>query len=457
MRHTIAQDLTITTSIIHQLIESGNISPVRLDTLKKKSARAHGLPMVEHTALRDAYAFLVKNNLIKKNGAIEDLLNVKPIRSKSGVAIVTLLTMPYPCPGKCVYCPTEDRMPKSYIASEPAAARALALKSDPYTQTRRRIEVLERNGHPADKIEVILKGGTWSSYPIDYQQWFIAECFAAMNETGGLTRIMPESSPESPYNRFIGKEKESWREEVLFDQQKINETAKHRCIGLTIETRPDWISIQEINRLRSLGVTRVELGVQSPNDEILKLIKRGHLAKTVVHATTLLKDAGLKVDYHLMPGLPGATPEGDLADAKRIFTEEGFQPDTIKLYPCVVTPTAELEKWRADGRYIPYTTKQLISLLADIKAIIPAHVRIARVIRDIPSQEISGGNTVTNLRQTIQVYMKERDMMCRCLRCREIGHNTVLSAQCSGVSKYIQREYAASGGREYFLSYENDD
>ncbi len=457
MRHTRVQDLAITTSIIHELIESGNVSPARLDKLKKKTALDQGLPLVEHTALRDAYTFLVSQNLIKKNSAVEELLNVKPIRSKSGVAIVTLLTMPYPCPAKSVYCPTEARMPKSYIESEPAAARALALQFDPYLQTRRRIEVLERNGHPADKIEVILKGGTWSSYPGDYQQWFIAECFRAMNETGGSQRILPDPSPDSPYNRFVGKEKECWREDILFEEQKKNETAAHRCIGLTIETRPDWISVQEIKRLRLLGVTRVELGVQSPNDEILKLIKRGHLSKTVFHATKLLKDAGLKVDYHLMPGLPGASPAGDLSDAQRIFTEEGFQPDTVKLYPCVVTPSAELEQWRADGRYVPYTTEQLISLLADIKTIIPPHVRIARVIRDIPSQEISGGNTVTNLRQTIQKYMKERGMVCRCLRCREVGHKRGVRDQGLGISHYKERMYNASGGTEYFLSYESDD
>ncbi len=443
--------------IISQLIKEGNISEKGVYRLKKMLARGTPDRMVEHTALRDAYTYLLQNNLVKKDAVLEDILNVKPIRSQSGVAIVTLLTMPHPCPGKCVYCPTEDRMPKSYIASEPAAARALALQFDPYLQTRRRIEVLERNGHPSDKIEVIIKGGTWSSYPVDYQQWFMAEIFRALNETGITPLPTFEPLPSSPYSRFVGTEKNAWTPTILFTQQTINETALHRCIGLTIETRPDWISIQEIKRLRELGVTRVELGVQSVDDDILRLIKRGHLTKTSIHATRLLKDAGLKVDYHLMQGLPGATPAGDLESATRVFTESGFQPDTIKLYPCVVTPTAELYDWARDGRYTPYTAEQLIPLLSQIKAIVPPYVRIARVIRDIPSQEISHGSKVTNLRQSVHAYMKRNGLACRCLRCREVGHIGGMKDKVLGDIFYKERAYPASEGTEYFLSYESED
>ncbi|MBI4600310.1 tRNA uridine(34) 5-carboxymethylaminomethyl modification radical SAM/GNAT enzyme Elp3 [Candidatus Uhrbacteria bacterium] len=450
---------TAPVSIIHELASWGNITPRSLHQLKKKAAaQGKNSGLFGHNDIRDAYDALRANGSIRKNEALETLLHVKPIRSQSGVVIVTLLTMPYPCPGKCVYCPTEERMPKSYIATEPAAARALALKFDPYTQTRRRIEILERNGHPCDKIEIIIKGGTWSSYPVDYQQWFISECFRAMNDVGGRQRDISLGQPDSPYNRFVGEEKQAWTRENLFEQQSINETARHRCIGLTIETRPDWVSIQEIKRLRSLGVTRVEFGVQSPDDAILKLIKRGHLTKASIHATRLLKDAGIKVDYHLMQGLPGATPTGDLESAQRIFSESDFQPDTIKLYPCVVTPTAKLETWVREGRYVPYTAEQLVPLLASIKSIVPPYVRIARVIRDIPSQEISHGSKATNLRQAVQEYMKAQGLACRCLRCREVGHvqSEKLKTQNEKV-KYTQRHYAASGGTEYFLSYESED
>ncbi len=444
-------------SIIHELALSDNITPLLLHQLKKKAAKGKSTGLFQHNDIRDTYNALRSKNATPKNKALETALHVKPIRSKSGVAIVTLLTMPHPCPGKCVYCPTEERMPKSYIATEPAAARALTLQFDPYTQTRRRIEILERNGHPADKIELIIKGGTWSSYPVDYQQWFIAECFRAMNDVGGPARDMPPPSPDSPFSRFLGTEKNEWRSEKLFEQQSINETAVHRCIGLTIETRPDWISVQEIKRLRDLGVTRVELGVQSPDDTILKRIKRGHLTGASIYATRLLKDAGLKVDYHLMQGLPGATPESDVRDAQRIFSQSDFQPDTIKLYPCIVTPTTELEEWVRDGRYTPYTTEQLVPLLAQIKALVPPTMRIARIIRDFPSQEISHGSKVTNLRQTVREYMEEHGLVCRCLRCREVGHVLESNAQHIGAPYYKERTYSASGGIEYFLSYESED
>lgn len=446
-------------SIIHELALSDNITPILLHQLKKKAAAKNkSTGLFQHNDVRDAYTALRAAEAIPKNEKLEALLHVKPIRSRSGVAIVTLLTMPHPCPGKCVYCPTEERMPKSYIATEPAAARALTLKFDPYTQTRRRIEILERNGHPADKIELIIKGGTWSSYPVDYQQWFIAECFRAMNEVGGPASDTPASLPHSPYSRFVEIEKNEWTLNELFDRQKINETAAHRCIGLTVETRPDWVSVQEIKRLRDLGVTRVELGVQSTDDIILKLIKRGHLTDATIHATRLLKDAGIKVDYHLMQGLPGATPKSDLQNAQRIFSEGDFQPDTIKLYPCIVTPSTELEEWVRNGRYTPYTTEQLVPLLAEIKSIVPPYMRIARVIRDFPSQEISHGSKVTNLRQTVHEYMEKRGLACRCLRCREVGHIKDESFELQNTKPtYTQRSYEASGGTEYFLSYESED
>ncbi len=448
----------IATQIIERLAESGNWSMRALDKLKRAISKQTGKQLATNTDLIAAYSAMVKQGSTPQNDEIEDLLTVKPMRSESGVAIVTVLTMPFPCPGQCIYCPDEERMPKSYIASEPAATRALALQFDPYTQVRRRIEMLEGNGHPADKIELIIKGGTWSSYPVDYQQWFVAECYKAMNETGGNLHEAAETDPLHPYSRFHGSEKSTWDIKKLFTQQKTNETSLHRCIGLTIETRPDYISIQEVKRLRDLGCTRVELGVQTTDDTILALIKRGHSSAHAAKATKLLKDAGCKVDYHLMPGLPGATPEIDMKSAHDICTDQRFCPDMIKLYPTVVTPNTELETWWKGGRYTPYATDALVRLLAEMKTLVPPWMRISRIIRDIPAHETVAGNQQTNLRQVVQEYMSIHGMRCRCLRCREISHRKDLRFKIQDLRiEFIKRSYDASDGMEYFLSFEDKD
>ncbi|MBI4239486.1 tRNA uridine(34) 5-carboxymethylaminomethyl modification radical SAM/GNAT enzyme Elp3 [Candidatus Uhrbacteria bacterium] len=446
-------DLAVT--IIKELSQAKNLDLFILDKLKRKLNKGSSSAMVDTTTLRKTYNKLVAAHVIEKNKELEDILTVKKIRSLSGVSILTLLTMPFPCPGRCIYCPTEDRMPKSYVASEPAAARALALQFDPFTQISRRIAMLEGNGHATDKNEIIIKGGTWSSYPKDYQQWFIKEIFAALNNP--LRRAKKENL-KNPYNRFEGDEKKNWSEKKLLREQKINETATRRCIGLTIETRPDFISLHELKRLRDLGCTRVELGVQHTDDAVLTLIKRGHLRRHVVKCTQLLKDAGFKVDYHLMPGLPGSSPKKDFACAQDVFTSSDLQPDTIKLYPCVVMETAELSQWLKSGHYKPLTTAQLIKLLSSIKSIVPPFVRIARVIRDIPSDEILEGNKTTNLRQDILDYMKSKGLACKCLRCREVGHREeVRSKNYELRTMFFQRSYEASGGQEYFLSFESKD
>ncbi|MDO8571384.1 MAG: tRNA uridine(34) 5-carboxymethylaminomethyl modification radical SAM/GNAT enzyme Elp3 [bacterium] len=448
----------VAVSILKELTGAHNPSAPLLHTLKRRHSKTSGQKLVTNTDLIGHYNHLVHTGEIQEDKKIEHILRVRSTRSDSGVAIVTLLTMPYPCPGKCIYCPDEERMPKSYIATEPAAARALMLQFDPYLQTRKRIEALETNGHAADKIELIFKGGTWSSYPFDYLQWFVYECFLAMNEVGVLDREIKNTNPDNPYNRFWGDEKKNWNVQRLSNEQTKNETSAHRCIGLTIETRPDFVSIQEMKRLRMLGCTRVELGVQTTDDTVLDLIKRGHSRASAAKATKLLKDVGFKVDHHLMPGLPGATPESDLESARDDFYSEDLQPDTIKLYPCVVTPNTELETWWEEGKYIPYSTDTLVDLLAKIKSIVPPHVRIARVIRDIPSTEITAGNKVTNLRENILTHMRRTGMRCRCIRCREVSHNIFLDKKHAHTiePKLFIHRYEASGGVEYFLSFEDE-
>lgn len=379
-----------------------------------------------------AYRFLTKDR--PKHEELERLLRCKTVRTDSGVAPITLLTKPYACPGKCVYCPTEARMPKSYVASEPAAARALRLKFDPYTQVVQRVQALERNGHEAKKIELIVKGGTWSAYPWKYRVWFIKRCFDAANHLGQGGRKKRYGS--------------------LLVSQRANESAEYRVIGLTIETRPDWITPKEIVRLRELGVTRVELGVQALDDQILELTKRGHTVQDTVRATLLLKAAAFKTDYHILPGQPGATPERDIEMFDQLFADDRFCPDMIKLYPCVVLPTAELAEWHAQGKYTPLEGEALIEMMVRMQSVIPRYCRVSRLIRDFPSFEISAGNKVTNLRDVIELRMRERGIVCQCLRCREAGHRPPLSAQTK--IRVFDDVYRNAFGTEHFLSVEDE-
>ena len=363
----------------------------------------------------------------------EKLLRAAPIRSLSGIVSVTVLTKPYECPGKCIFCPKEVGMPKSYLKNEPAAARALTLKFDPYLQVKRRIESLEAQGHNADKIELIILGGTWSYYSKQYQTWFICRCFEGSN--------------------FVNRESliaNRGKRQTLQDIQKINETAKHRIIGLTIETRPDYINEKEIKRLRSLGVTRVELGVESIYDDVLKYNKRGHGVKEIINATKLLKDSGFKVNYHIMLDLPGSNLKKDEKMFKELFSNERFQPDWLKIYPTSVIKTAPLYKSWKNGKYQPCTGKQLINLIIKIKQLIPPYVRITRVIRDIPLQDIVAGSEISNLRQDITREMKRQSLFCQCIRCREIREGIY-----DKNIELVRREYDASDGKEIFLSFED--
>jgi elongator complex protein 3 len=324
------------------------------------------------------------------------LIRMKPVRTLSGVTTVTVLTKPYPCPGKCVFCPTDARMPKSYLPDEPGAMRGLQNDFDPYLQVRSRLDALEATGHPTDKIELLILGGTWSAYRRDYQEWFIRRCFDAMNEveTGSLE-----------------------------EAQRVNETAAHRNVGLVIETRPDEITALpwggELVWLRRLGVTKVQMGAQSLDDTVLALNKRGHTADETLQAVHLLRAAGFKVVLHWMPNLLGATPESDRTDFTGLWSG-GFCPDEIKIYPCQLLANAELYEYWLRGEYQPYTQQELIDLIADIKPSIPVYCRVNRIIRDIPSDNVVEGNRRTSLRMDISAELARRGQRCRCIRCREV-------------------------------------
>lgn len=414
-------------TIIKGLIKARIKSRAHFLHVKRQLSNQQKIAPPLNSDLLKVYHQLLKNKKIKQDKSLERLLRKREIRTLSGVAVITVITKSYPCPGKCIYCPNELGMPKSYLSNEPAIMRAIGTKFDPYAQVKVRIEALKNNGHPTDKVELIILGGSWSAYPKNYQTWFIKRCFDALNSKKAKTLALA---------------------------QKLNETAAHRCVGLTLETRPDLITPLEIKRMRDLGCTRVELGVQSIYDPILKLNKRGHAVKQTIEATKLLKQAGFKVMYHLMPNLPGSTPAKDLKMFKELFANPDFQPDLLKIYPCVVTKDSVLYRWYKQRKYKPYSDRQLKKLLIKIKKLIPYYVRITRLIRDIPKESIVAGNKITNLRQIIAQDFKG----CKCIRCREAGHQKIskLKAQISNLKLFIQK-YKASDGTEYFLSYESHD
>ncbi len=346
---------------------------------------------------------------------------LNPVRSASGIAAVTVLTEPFPCPGRCVYCPTDIRAPKSYLVSEPPVQRALQNGYDPLGQVQERLTALSGTGHPTDKIELIIKGGTWSSYPQDYQAWFIRRCFDAANGVDS---------------------------ETLIQAQMLNETAGSRIIGLTIETRPDWVTPEEIARLRAYGVTRVELGVQILEESVLELTQRDHGVAEVRTATRLLRDAGMKIVYHWMPNLPGATPESDAQAFERLFSDSNFRPDQLKIYPCIVLENAALHRWWQEGRYQAYDDETLTRLLIRMKKQVPSYVRIERIVRDIPAPSVKAGTRRNNLRQDLQQRMKKEGTPCVCIRCREVRFSP------DGDFQLMRQEYDAAGGQEIFLSFE---
>jgi len=419
--------------IIIRLVKQPTKSRKVLECLKREFSKKFGIELLPNSQLLKAYHRLVKLKRIQPNPEIENLLRIRRVRSLSGIVIVSVLTKPYKCPGKCLFCPSQVDVPKSYLKEEPAVARAIKFKYHPFYQVQARIRALEETGHPTDKIDLRIIGGTWSYYPKQYQSWFIKECFRAANN----------------YKQKIVNNKSKTKLEVL---QKQNERAKHRIIGITIETRPDYITIEEIKRLRIFGITRVELGIQSIYDDVLKLNKRGHTVKETIRATKLLKDAGFKVCYQVMPNLYGSNLKRDIEMFKELFSNPDFQPDYLKIYPCALLKEAGLYKVWQNGKYQPYTINELINLLIEIKKLIPYYCRIQRIIRDIPSDYIvEGGTKISNLRQIIAKISKEQGWRCKCIRCREVKENYNPKEKL-----YLFRdEYEASQGKEIFLSFEN--
>jgi len=425
--------------IILELVKNKTATENEFMNINRRWAGKFGLPPLDKNSLRSVYHDLLKRKYIKPFEPLQKILKTRPIRTLSGVTPITVLTKPYPCPGKCVYCPLEPGMPKSYLSTEPGAMRAVANKFDPFLMVYNRLRALYINGHEPDKIELLVLGGTWSAYPWKYQQWFIKRCFEAANYF-----------PYKFNQRAIPKKIRSYN---LAQAQKINETAKYRIIGITLETRPDWVTEKEIKRLRNLGCTRVQLGIQILDDKILNLIKRGHTTKHSAEATQRLRENGFKIDHHIMQNLPGATPAKDKKTLEKIFADPAFRPDQIKIYPTIVSQYALLYEWWKQGKYKPYPEKKLFNLLLELKQLVPYYCRINRLVRDFPEQSIDAGNKITNLREMLQKKLVEKNIKCKCIRCREAFHKNL----SPGKAKLFIEKYQASQGTEYFISYEAPD
>ncbi len=416
-------------------------------------------------------------------------LRMKPVRTQSGVAPVTVLTRPYPCPGKCIFCPSDVRMPKSYLSSEPGAQRAAHHDFDPYGQTLGRLLAYYNTGHDTSKVELIILGGTWSFYPEPYQVWFVKRCFDAMNDVVAaresdqlrpsdlkgalgfrdLAEEVDGRAPAASYNQVVSgylseklgaapegsghgwgnlldaSEHASWAE--LEAAQRVNETAAARCVGLVVETRPDHLSASEVVRIRRLGATKVQIGFQSLSDEVLGKNRRGHNVAATRRAVRLLRAAGFKLHAHWMPNLHGSDPQRDVEDFKRLFADPDFRPDELKIYPTSLIESAELMQVYEAGQWRPYTSAELLRVLCACLLQVPEYCRVTRVIRDIPGNDIHTGNKTTNFRQVVERELRRGGRASRDIRAREIRGERLATADL----RLDRIDYATSIGREVFL------
>jgi elongator complex protein 3 len=406
-------------------------------------------------------------------------LRLRPVRTLSGVTPVTVLTRPHPCPGACIFCPSDVRMPKSYLADEPGAQRAEDNGFDPYLQTWNRLAAYRAMGHPVDKAELIVLGGTWSAHPEAYQVWFVTRCLDALSDFGdaidaragaggvplgyrALARV--DGHDGRTYNDAVGgflrrelgglvhpRERAGW--DALGAAQARNERAGVRCVGLSLETRPDHVSEEEVLRLRRLGATKIQLGVQHVDDEILARNDRGHDSDTTRRAFALLRAAGFKLQAHFMPNLLGASPERDVAGYARLFEEPALRPDELKLYPCMLVESAALAKHHARGEWQPYGDDVLLEVVTACMAATPRWCRLTRVIRDFSAHDIAAGTHTANLREVAERRLAAEGRDCVDIRAREIrGAGFDPSA-----ARLRETRYATSAGEECFLEQTTPD
>lgn len=458
----------ILSELFAQISVLPHLSATKLQQLLRKYKKPDGA-LWSKDELLAAYRQLGAADPQYDHEKISRVLRKRPVRTQSGVAPITVLTKPFPCPGKCIFCPSDVRMPKSYLADEPGAQRAERNYFDPYLQVYNRLTALLANGHMIEKAEIIVLGGTWSYYPEAYQVWFIAECFRALNEFqkhDGRDAVLqhyrsmeqelahkqqhaPSDDPEknraslakrvivgdeltASYNQVISEvyvaperlggfdryQQASW--ETLLEQQLSNETAQTRCVGLVVETRPDNISPEEVRRIRRLGCTKAQIGIQSLQDSVLEKNHRGHDVAATRRAIRLLRLAGFKIHAHWMANLYGSSVEQDKADFDLLFSDPDFCPDELKIYPCSLIGSAELMSYFNSGKWHPYTKDELSEVLTHCILATPEYCRLTRIIRDIPSTDIVEGNKITNFRQLAENSIHQAGKKSRDIRAREI-------------------------------------
>lgn len=407
--------------LVDLILDDAIKDPKDLEKYKSKIAKKHNLSKLFQNA-----ELLKELKKYTNNEKYLSLLRLKPVRTGSGVAVIAVMCEGY-CPGSCIFCPSVKNIPKSYTGVEPASLRARRAFFDPKKQIENRLKQLKSIGHPTDKCELIVMGGTFLAMDKEYKEKFMLDCFNALNGFDSKT---------------------------LKKAQKENEKSEHRCVGLTFETRADFCQKKHVKEMLSYGATRVELGVQTVYDDVLKFVERGHLSDMNIKAIKTLKQAGLKVTFHMMIGLPGSNKEKDVDMFKEIFNNPDYQPDEIKIYPTLVIPNTVLYKMWKKGEYKPLTTKQTIELLIKIKQLVPSHVRIKRIMRDISEKKVVAGPKTTNLRQLTTNEMDKRNIECNCIRCREIFHKQRKKIYPDKI-RLKKKVYNASNGKEIFLSYED--
>lgn len=490
--------LTEVVEVLRELEQAKRIDEALLNQLFKRFPLADGSSLSK-TKLVIAYKALAGTHGLQpyRESLVKQMM-MKPTRTISGVAPVTVLTKPFPCPGKCIFCPNDIRMPKSYMSDEPGAQRAERNYFDPYLQTYNRLDALYSMGHSVDKVELIVLGGTWSYYPESYQIWFIKECFRAMNEFGitddrkkirefyrkkqrqfqknkqlSLTddpqknkkafasREIHGEDLKKRYNQVVSEiytapekklgidayQNASWEE--LTEEHRRNETGVIRSVGLVLETRPDNISEVEVLRMRRLGCTKAQIGVQSLQDAVLRKNHRGHDVAATRRAFTLLRQAGFKIHAHWMANLYGSDPELDQRDYDLLFADPDFRPDELKIYPCSLIESAELMQYYRAGQWQPYTDQELLEVLTHVLLTTPAYCRLTRVIRDIPSPDIVVGNKKTNFRQIAERHVETLGARSQDIRAREIRNETFDPKKM----KLETLEFETTSSTEQFLQY----
>jgi elongator complex protein 3 len=420
----------ISREIIDYLMIHPNFPQHKITNLKGKFGKKYNY----HKVIKNAQILHYANE--EELEVILQLLKRRITRTISGVSIIAIMTKPLPCPGNCVYCPGQDSQPnekvaQSYTGREPAAMRSIHYNYDSYKQVQSRIKDLEAIGHIVDKIELVCMGGTFLSAPVDYQEEFIKGAYEGVIERRAANFI---------------------------EAKKIAETSKRRLIGLTIETRPDYCTEPYVDMMLNYGTTRVEIGIQTLLDDVYKKINRGHTSQDSINAIRIAKDAGLKINAHIMPNLPGSSYSKDLKMFELLYSSPNYRPDMLKIYPCVVIKGTQLYNWWKAGDFTPYSLDDLIDLLVYVKQKIPSYVRIQRIMRDIPAFLIEAGCKKSNLRQMIHKRLEDLNSKCSCIRCREYGivnKSLLIDDKLFEDIKLYRYDYDASDGQEVFLSYEN--